>query len=61
MRIYLRSPDGTYSESERSALFPLLSVAKLEEFLEQRHTVNETDLIRSFYRWVEAEGKREAE
>ena len=61
LRISLRSPDGTYSESERSALFPLLSVAKLEEFLEQRHTVNETDVIRSFYRWVEAEGKREAE
>jgi Uma2 family endonuclease len=45
-----------YMEVERSAQLPQLSMAVLVGFLNQRGSVGETELIRSFRAWVREQG-----
>jgi Uma2 family endonuclease len=43
---------GEYALSDQSKVLPGLTVADLNRFLEQRKSLDETNLVRSFQRWV---------
>lgn len=52
LRIYRLGPDGSYAEVQESGHFPLLPIAKIQEFLLQRGQMDETKLVKSFRQWV---------
>ena len=43
---------GGYREVERSAAFPLLRPADIQVFIDQRHSLDEHSILRSFLDWV---------
>ncbi len=43
---------GEYVEAEQSTVFPMLPLAELARHLAQRKQIDETQLVRSFRRWV---------
>jgi Uma2 family endonuclease len=44
--------EGQYVECEFSSAFPLVSVAEMSRFIEQRKTIGEIALLKSFRGWV---------
>ncbi|MBD1834300.1 Uma2 family endonuclease [Cyanobacteria bacterium FACHB-472] len=44
--------EGKYSECEFSIAFPIVSVTKISEFIEQSKTIGEIALLKSFRAWV---------
>ena len=52
LEIWRLQPDGEYREASQSALLPMLPIAGLKRFLDQRDEHNETEIIRAFRRWV---------
>jgi len=44
--------DGTYAPQGQSPSFPLLPLAEIPRFLDQRNATDETNWIRSFRQWV---------
>jgi Uma2 family endonuclease len=52
VQVLLLDPGGEYQPSANSRVFPQLPVAELARFLELRHTLSETQLIRQFADWV---------
>ncbi len=44
--------DGEYIESEFSIAFPLVSVTEISRFIEQRKTMGEIALLKSFRAWI---------
>jgi Uma2 family endonuclease len=52
LEIWRLLPDGEYREALESALLPMLPIAGLKRFLDQRNERNETGIIRAFRRWV---------
>ncbi|MDY0166543.1 MAG: Uma2 family endonuclease [Thermoguttaceae bacterium] len=55
LRILLLQSDDTYADSRNSAAFPFLPPARLESFLLERGTTDETTWIRRFRAWVREE------
>lgn len=49
---------GAYQPIERSAAFPFLRVADLEQFLNRSPPISETVLMREFVDWIEQQGFR---
>lgn len=47
--------DGEYIESEFSIAFPLVSVTEISRFIEQRKTMGEIALLKSFRAWIRDE------
>jgi Uma2 family endonuclease len=52
LQVFLRSGDDQYVESAVSRAFPNLPLGELTRFLDLRHTLSETRLIRAFLQWV---------
>ncbi len=50
--VLLLGADGTYHPSPVSKALPQVPVAELAQFLELRHTMSHTQLIRQFREWV---------
>lgn len=44
--------EGTHLPASRSPAFPFLPIEGLERFLAQRHSIDETTLVRTFREWV---------
>ena len=55
LHVHLRTPEGTYVETERSPHFPFLSLTEIVSFIGRRHEMSETELVRSFRAWVRAQ------
>jgi Uma2 family endonuclease len=51
LRVWLLGADATYRESDRSRAFPFLPLAQFARFLTKKG-VGETQLLRSFRKWV---------
>lgn len=52
IRVYQLGPDGKYVECERSPTFPMIPIAELTKFLQRKHTIDATALLREFRAWV---------
>ncbi len=52
LHVHVRTPEGTYVETERSPHFPFLPLAEIVAFIARRHEISETELVRSFRAWV---------
>jgi Uma2 family endonuclease len=52
LRVSQLQADGQYLETGRSAAFPTLPIPEVERFLAERDRLDETELVRSFRRWV---------
>jgi len=52
IRIYQLGPGGTYSQESQSPAFPLLPMAQVEGFLNDRNAMDETTWTRRFRDWV---------
>ena len=55
LKVLLLQPDGQYQESERSRAFPFLSMEKVAEFIRQRDTLDENEIVFAFRDWVRAQ------
>jgi Uma2 family endonuclease len=57
LKAYLLKADGAYRLSEHSGVFPFLTMAELQRFIDLSATTEEGELTRQFMAWVEAEVK----
>lgn len=56
--VYQLAEDGNYVRRDRSGAFPFLPIDRVQQFLDQGKTADETAWIRSFQSWVLQELKR---
>lgn len=56
LRFHVLSAEGSYTDSERSHAFPWLEPTQVEQFIEQRGALSETELLRRFRRWARERG-----
>jgi Uma2 family endonuclease len=54
LTVHLLGPDGSYSQSARSAAFPFLPMEGVEAFLLRWDTAGETQLVREFGTWAKS-------
>jgi Uma2 family endonuclease len=52
LRVRILDADGRYQPSETSAALPLLPIGEVSSFLDRRHLLDETALIREFRAWA---------
>lgn len=55
LQINVLASNGKYRERQQSRAFPFLPMKKVQNFLKQAATVDETTLMRSFMKWVRDE------
>lgn len=61
LRFYQRNEAGEYIEIDRSLAFPFLPPADIQRLLDQRATIGETALVRSFIEWVRTQAKNQTD
>jgi Uma2 family endonuclease len=54
LRVCQLQPDGSYPVVAQSAFFPSLEMLRLQEFLQRRGEVSETQLVKEFRQWIRA-------
>ena len=52
IHVHLLGPDGRYTESASSRVFPFLSMKQLVRFLSRRKTMGTVTLVRQFQSWI---------
>lgn len=52
LTIYQLKADGQYQVLKESAVLPMLPMADLEKFIDQRHQLDETELVWAFRDWT---------
>jgi Uma2 family endonuclease len=57
LKAYLLEPDGTYQISDHSRVFPRVTMAELQRFLDKAASMDRASLSRQFAAWVEEEIK----
>ena len=52
LTIYALGDDGEYAETKQSRVLPKMPVQHLSQWLDQIGSVSETQIVRSFRKWV---------
>ncbi|MCI0681198.1 MAG: Uma2 family endonuclease [Gemmataceae bacterium] len=57
LKAHVLQPDGTYQQIDSSRIFPFVTMAELQRFVDRAANTDESELARAFMAWVEKEVK----